>query len=196
MDTNPKGHRVALVPEKYAITGLLLALVVASAFPLVAEEGYLEVENCFSTSYADEFTDEITDAMLGCAEPSAANYDDVRAGVFFGFKRGENYYLALLEKGRINNVPDDGASVEVALRIGSHPAITRQATWNTQSEMAWMWVGADLIAKIRKEIVDADKVIYRIGPQGEVLTIPLSDQMTMLIDDFLPRVAAIIASST
>ena len=33
------------------------------------------------------------------AEPSAANYDDVRAGVFFGFKRGENYYLALLEKG-------------------------------------------------------------------------------------------------
>ena len=108
----------------------------------------------------------------------------------------ENYYLALLEKGRINNVPDDGASVEVALRIGSHPAITRQATWNTQSEMAWMWVGADLIAKIRKEVVDADKVIYRIGPQGEVLTIPLSDQMTMLIDDFLPRVAAIIASST
>ena len=66
MVTNPKGHRVALVPEKYAITGLLLALVVASAFPLVAEEGYLEVENCFSTSYADEFTDEITDAMLGC----------------------------------------------------------------------------------------------------------------------------------
>ena len=174
MDTNPKGHRVALV----------LVLVLGAVAPCLATvlEEDLSVEDGFVRSFTDDFTDAYvkTILVLQGADGSAIRLDYLADGeISVGFWDQKREY----------ELPDDGAAVEVVFRVDALEPVTLTGTWSARYKNALATVSEVWVEELADMVFGAETIIFRVGSRGEILRVPVPAEMPELVAEFRRRVA-------
>ena len=154
---------------------------VAPCLATVLEED-LSVEDGFVRSFTDDFTDAYvkTILVLHGADGSAIRLDHSAKGEF---------YVGFWDQDREYELPDDGAAVEVVFRVGAQEAVTLTGTWSTRYKRAGATVPEAWVNEQADMVFDAETIIFRIGPRGEILRISVPAEMPELIAEFRRRVA-------
>ena len=78
--------------------------------------------------------------------------------------------------------------MEVTFRIGSSKAIVRNAIWMARYGAAFVVLDDVLATEIMAGLDDADTIIYRIGPRGDIFRVSIPKEIRTLIDEWLARV--------
>lgn len=142
-----------------------------------------EVANGFVRSWTDDFTDAYNGAIL-------LLYGADRAAARIHHGSDGDFQFQLYDRDRGDDVPDDGEDVEVTLRVDRHEPITLSAHWWEKEEMAWVDVLPEWVSDFEEMLVGAERLVYRIGPRGDVLRISIPAEMAELIAEFRRRIVA------
>ena len=170
--------------RKAAGVALALVLAVGSVAPCLANVSGedFQVQGGLVRSFADDFTDAYvsTILLLQGADDNAIRLDHSAKGEF---------YVGFWDQDREYELPDDGAAVEVVFRVGAQEAVTLTGTWSTRYKRAGATVPEAWVNEQADMVFDAETIIFRIGPRGEILRISVPAEMPELIAEFRRRVA-------
>ena len=196
MATHPTAHRV-LLPA--------LVLAVGAASPCLAklaEEDFSTEDGSYPSglvrSLADEFTDAIQLVVLHIRgeESGSVRVEYHKDGLFthspFADRaiatRKEDHkgglFAVSFVDGKIG--PPLGYPVEVTYRIDALEAVTLPATvlvLHAQARVSEAW-----LEELFAAVLDAETIIYRVGPKGRILRLSLPAEMPELVAEFRRRV--------
>ena len=128
-------------------------------------------------SVADDFTDAYRSTVLLIDAVRLNHYSSGKFQIWF-FDWEREY-----------EVPDDGATVKVVVRVDALEAVTLTASWWTKYEVAWAVVSEVWVEELADMVLGAETIIYRIGSRGEVLRVSVPAEMPELVAEFRRRVA-------
>ena len=175
MVTNPKGRRVALV----------LVLAVGSVAPCLAKVSGedFRVEGGLVRSFADDFTDAYisTILLLHGADGATIRLDYIADGAVF--------YIGFWDRERLHDLPDAEEAVEVVFRCDALEAVTLTAVWSTRNKRASTVVSEVWVEELADMVLGAETIIFRVGSQGEILRVPVPDELPEMVAEFRRRVA-------
>lgn len=176
MVTNPIGRRVALV----------LVLAVGSVTPCLAKVSGEDftVEGGLVRSFADDFTDAYisTLLLLSGADGATIRLDYIADGAFF--------YIGFWDRGeRLHDLLNHEEAVEVVFRCDALEAVTLTAVWSTRNKRAATVVSEVWVEELADMVLGAETIIFRVGSQGEILRVPVPDELPEMVAEFRRRVA-------